>query len=271
MKLSRYVLILLVVMIVVSVGIYEYNSYLYPGQEKVKKVKVGDKISVYYYGYIYYGGERRIFDTNIEKVAKDNITYPKTLTYKWSGNFQPLTFVVGNGTMIKGFEEGVVGMRLHETKTIVVPPDKGYEFDWSRVKNVSFTHTIPVIENMTLDDFQKRFGVSNPYINSVYRDKYHGWNCLVLYVSGAQNLVTIENMPDAGKDYQPYPTPDLIIHVDKVSNDNITYTYEIKSLPVLLPNGGLIDKVYNGYFRINFNPEVAGKTLYFVVTVENIE
>ncbi len=273
MKFSTYVLILLVVMIVASVGIYEYNSYLYPSQEKVKEVKVGDKISVYYYGYIYYGGERRIFDTNIEKVAKDNITYPKTLTYKWTGNFKPLTFVVGNGTMIKGFEEGVVGMRLHETKTIVVPPDKGYKFDWSKVKNESLTQTVPVIENMTLNVFQKRFGVSNPYMNSVYRDKIHGWDCLVIYVSGPKNLVTIENMPDAGKDYQPFPTPDLVIHVDKISGGNITYTYEIKKLPILLPSGGVIDYVNyeGGYFRINFNPEVAGKTLYFVVTIESIE
>ena len=270
MKLGTYVAIIFVIMLVVSVGIYEYNSYMYPSQEKAKVVKVGDKISVYYYGYIYYGGQRRIFDTNIEKVAKDNLTYPKILTYKWTGNFKPLTFTVGNGTMIKGFEEGVVGMKLNETKTIVVPPDKGYKFDWRKVKNVSFTQKIPVIENMTLDDFKKRFGVTNPYINSVYRDKYHGWNCLVLYVSGPKNLVTIENTPTVGNDYQPYPTPDLIIHVDTVSNGNITYTYKIKSLPILLPSGGIIDYVHDDYFRVNFNQEVAGKTLYFVVTIDKI-
>ncbi len=270
MKLGTYVLILFVIMLVVSVGVYEYNSYLYPSEKNVKSVKVGDKISVYYYGYIYYGGERRIFDTNIECVAKDNATYPKTLTYKWSGNFDPLTFTVGNKSMIEGFEEGVVGMKLHETKTIVVPPNKGYKFDWSKVHNISLTQKIPIIENMTLNQFQKRFGVSNPYINSVYRDKYHGWNCLVLYVSGPKNLVTIENIPDVGGDYQPYPTPDLIIHVDNASNGYIRYSYEIKKLPILLPNGGVIDEVHKDYFRINFNPEVAGKTLYFVVTIEKI-
>ena len=38
----------------------------------------------------------------------------------------PLTFTIGAGTMIKGFNDGVIGMKAGETKTIVVPPENGY-------------------------------------------------------------------------------------------------------------------------------------------------
>ncbi len=273
MKLWVYVTVLLVIMVGVSVGIYEYSAhYMTPSSSKsVPIVEVGDKISVRYYGYIYYGGERRIFDTNIEKVAVDNITYPKTVTYKWSGTFNPLTFTVGSGSMIKGFDLGVRGMRLNETKTIVVPPDEGYPFYWNKVKNESTYQQVPVVENLTLDQFYKRFANTNPYINSVYRDKWYGWNVIVLYVSGEKNIVTIQNNPDVGKDYEPFGDPSFIMHVEKIQNGKIYVHYIIKSVPILMPNGGIIDKVWDDHFRMNFNKEVAGKTLYFVVTVTEIK
>ncbi|MCI5057425.1 MAG: peptidylprolyl isomerase [Flavobacteriales bacterium] len=39
---------------------------------------------------------------------------------------QPLQFKVGAGMMIQGFDEGVLGMKLNETKTIKIPFEKGY-------------------------------------------------------------------------------------------------------------------------------------------------
>ncbi|MDX9701863.1 MAG: FKBP-type peptidyl-prolyl cis-trans isomerase [Candidatus Auribacterota bacterium] len=38
----------------------------------------------------------------------------------------PLTFVAGNGDMIRGFEKGIIGMHRHETKVFVVPPEDAY-------------------------------------------------------------------------------------------------------------------------------------------------
>ena len=271
MKLWVYVTVLLLLMLGVSVGIYEYNVYTNSGGKSVPVVKEGDKISVRYYGYIYYGGERRVFDTNIEEVAKDNVTYPKTVSYKWSGHFNLLTFKVGSGTMIKGFDEGVRGMKLNETKTIVVPPDEGYPFSWNKVKNESIYQKVPVVENLSIDQFYKRFSHTNPTTNSVYRDNEHGWNCIVLYVNPLKNIVTIQNNPDVGHDYELFGNPSLLIHVDKVDGNIIYFHYIIKSLPILLPSGGIIDQVNGDHFRINFNQEVAGKTLYFVVTVVKIE
>ena len=38
----------------------------------------------------------------------------------------PLTFVLGSGQMIKGFDEAVVGMKPGETKTVTLTPDQAY-------------------------------------------------------------------------------------------------------------------------------------------------
>ncbi len=38
----------------------------------------------------------------------------------------PLEFEVGDGNMIKGFDEAVIGMKLNQEKTVTVPPEKAY-------------------------------------------------------------------------------------------------------------------------------------------------
>jgi len=39
---------------------------------------------------------------------------------------QPLMFEVGAGQMIAGFDAGVVGMKLGESKTLTIPPEQAY-------------------------------------------------------------------------------------------------------------------------------------------------
>ena len=39
---------------------------------------------------------------------------------------EPLAFVIGEGKIIPGFEEGVIGMAVGEEKDIVLPPEKAY-------------------------------------------------------------------------------------------------------------------------------------------------
>ncbi len=86
-----------------------------------------DEIGVNYVGYLANGS---IFDTSVESVAK-NKKAPKTEKFKKNHegrtDYSLYEFSVGNN--IEGFDEGVIGMHLYETKIVIVPPDKGYKDD----------------------------------------------------------------------------------------------------------------------------------------------
>jgi len=63
----------------------------------------GDMVTVEYTGSLTDG---TVFDSNV--------------------NGTPLTFIIGQGRVIKGFGEGVTGMAQGETKTVKIPVDKAY-------------------------------------------------------------------------------------------------------------------------------------------------
>ncbi|MCL7488401.1 MAG: peptidylprolyl isomerase [Desulfobulbaceae bacterium] len=43
-----------------------------------------------------------------------------------SAGREPLSFTIGNGQVIPGFEEAVVGMDMNEKKSVTIPVDKAY-------------------------------------------------------------------------------------------------------------------------------------------------
>ena len=53
---------------------------------------------------------------------------------------KPLVFIPGKGTVIKGLEEGVIGMKVGGKRKITIPPDLGYgpEGAGSRIPGNSF-------------------------------------------------------------------------------------------------------------------------------------
>ncbi|MCZ7398887.1 MAG: FKBP-type peptidyl-prolyl cis-trans isomerase [Candidatus Methanoperedens sp.] len=99
-----------------------------------KAVKTGDNISVDYTGSLENG---KVFDTSIEKVAIVNNLSAHGREYK------PLKFTVGKGEIIKGFDAGVIGMKVGETKTITVSPEEGYG-----PSNPQMIQVIPTIEEI---------------------------------------------------------------------------------------------------------------------------
>jgi peptidylprolyl isomerase len=66
-------------------------------------IQSGDTVSVHYTGRIENG---EIFDS--------------------SQGRRPLSFTVGAGQLIRGFDEAVVGMLAGDTKTVTIPPEMGY-------------------------------------------------------------------------------------------------------------------------------------------------
>jgi FKBP-type peptidyl-prolyl cis-trans isomerase 2 len=90
-------------------------------KESGKKVENGDTISVDYVGKLEDG---TVFDTSVKEAAIE------AGIYNQMRNYEPLTFSVGKGQMIEGFDKGVVGMKVGETKTLKIPPVEAYgEYD----------------------------------------------------------------------------------------------------------------------------------------------
>ena len=69
----------------------------------MQEAKKGDKVKVHYHGKL----------TNGE-------------TFDSSSGRDPLEFEIGSGSVIKGFDEGVSGMKVGEKKTINIPVDEAY-------------------------------------------------------------------------------------------------------------------------------------------------
>jgi peptidylprolyl isomerase len=67
--------------------------------------KAGDKVSVQYVGVAY--SSKQIFDSS------------------WSRN-QPFPFTLGSGTVIPGWDQGVVGMQVGGRRELIIPPSLAY-------------------------------------------------------------------------------------------------------------------------------------------------
>ncbi len=73
------------------------------GGDEEARAKPGDSVKVHYTG-----------------------TFENGTVFDSSAGREPLRFTVGAGEMIRGFDEGVVGMQVGEEKTLHVPADRAY-------------------------------------------------------------------------------------------------------------------------------------------------
>jgi FKBP-type peptidyl-prolyl cis-trans isomerase len=70
--------------------------------------KTGDTVSMNYTGRLENG---TVFDSNVDPKFK---------------HVEPFVFKLGAGQVIAGWDEGIVGMKVGEKKTLVIPPNKAY-------------------------------------------------------------------------------------------------------------------------------------------------
>jgi len=68
----------------------------------------GQKVSVHYTGWLLFGGEKgKKFDSSKDRG-------------------DPFEFPLGAGHVIKGWDEGVQGMKVGGSRKLTIPPDLGY-------------------------------------------------------------------------------------------------------------------------------------------------
>jgi len=73
------------------------------GEKMVVHAKPGDIVRVHYTGRFEDG---TVFDSSLDR--------------------EPIEFTIGEGQIIPGFEEALIGMTSGESKTVMIPPEKAY-------------------------------------------------------------------------------------------------------------------------------------------------
>jgi len=266
-----------------------------------RTVKKGDNISVNYIGSFENG---KVFDTSIESVARANGLYTPGARY------EPYNFTVGKvpSETIEGFDEGVIGMKVGDNKILNIPPEKAYPINPDRiqvapiVEEIPATTVIPRFMNVSEMQFEQFFGANHSVgdtvqipdsnlnititnITSQVSLKYNmslGYN---VWNSRAPWNETVVKIDDQNITLKPIVKINDIIQLHDmpynttvigINDKNITLRHNpIPETTISLPNmfGQMIPT------KISFNetsiimdqnPEVAGKTLIFNVTLISI-
>jgi FKBP-type peptidyl-prolyl cis-trans isomerase 2 len=272
----------IVATIVVAASIGTYLVYFVephdPAGEDNIIVEAGDVVSVDYVGTFENGN---VFDTSIESVAFNDAAYPKALSYELRDTFSPLNFTVGGGQMVKGFDNGVVGMYVGETKEIVVNPADGYGLsDPLKVKEMPIIQQVPVYEyGVSLQNFSDEYGVAAT-VGVTVLHHFWGWNVTMYSLDMAGGTITLKHVPSVGSLVSPYGGwSSKVESIDESANSGqgkITLRHLLTSADVNVTKGedasGEEFRVVSvdsegGTFVADYNKEVVGQVLIFRVTV----
>ncbi len=130
------------------------------------QVEHGKTVKVHYTGKL---DDGTVFDSSIDR--------------------DPLQFTLGEGQMIPGFEQAVVGMNLNESKTVTIPMDQAYGPHREEMVTVIERNQIP--ENMQQLEVGQQLQIRQD----------DGQTFSVLVTDVAESSVTLDaNHPLAGKD-----------------------------------------------------------------------
>lgn len=82
-----------------------------------QKVEIGRQIAINYTGRLLNG---KVFDTSLETVAKENEIYDSRRPY------EPLSYRVGEQSLIRGWEKGIINQPAGSKLTLIIPSALGY-------------------------------------------------------------------------------------------------------------------------------------------------
>lgn len=259
-----------------------------------KTIKIGDSVAVDYIGSL----NGKIFDTSIESVAKEN-----NLTSSRTNG--PLKFVVGKGQVIKGLDEGIIGMKLGETDTLTIPPEKAYgPKDPQLVETIPIIQTIPTTRNLPksldipVEEFDNVFGPGHKIGDEVQIPNTNV-NLTIQKIT-TSNISATYNLSIGNEVLNLAPWKEYVIKIDdknitiksEVKKDDIiqlkgvawnTTVVDVNSDNITLRHNFIPDTKMRAGFRqikVHFNEthiildgnnEFAGETLVFKITIKSIE
>lgn len=290
LRLSRDVtgavnVLLIVLIAVLMVSASTVVILIYQGEQSEEGsgdvVTAGQTIKVNYIGKLLDG---RVFDTSLITVANDDAAYPKTLSFTKRSNssYTPLSFEVGAGRMIAGFDEAVVGMKVGETKTVTLAPDEAYgEMDPAKLVTFQLTETVPLLMTFTASSFKAEYGVDAAQGLTV-SDPMYGWDATVFEYDEQADRVTVKNVPTLNALYHIYGTGSVGWNVKVTGVDSnanlVTIEHQLDEADSDMIKGTdgtstffIIDvDETNGTAVRNYNTELLGKSLVFTITIVSI-
>ncbi len=289
-RLSRDVtgavnVLLIVLIAVLMVSASTVVILIYQGGQSEESstdvVAAGQIIKVNYIGKLPDG---RVFDTSLVSVANDDAAYPKSLSFTKRSNssYTPLSFEVGAGKMISGFDAAVVGMKVGETKTVTLTPAEAYgDMDPAKLVTFQLTETAPLLRTMTASTFKAEYGTDAVYGLTVY-DPLYGWEATVYEYDTQADRVTVKNVPTLNALYHIYGEGSVgwdvkVTGIDS-NADLITVEHQLDNEDSDMIKGldgtstfFIIDvDETNGTAVRNYNTELLGKSLVFTITIVSI-
>lgn len=228
-----------------------------------KVAEMNETVSV---NYILSLEDGTVFDTNIEEVSLVN-GLNKTV-------FEPFEFTLGNNEVILGFEQGVIGMSVDETKIFTVPPLIGYgESSSQLIFELSLLQKINRFDEVNIEDYNLIFN-ETPKIGEIKESDYWPWKLKVIGIN--ETSVQVENLLTVGEE----------IALDKVGWTSIVTSIDEKEIKVMqhpklgdffiIPSAtgvmqGEVTNVGEVNFTVDFNSPLVGKNLVFKVTLLSIK
>jgi FKBP-type peptidyl-prolyl cis-trans isomerase 2 len=288
--LAKTALIIIIVLVMLSAStlvIVLYQGNQDANNKKNRAVANGDTVKVDYVGSLPDG---RVFDTSLSSVAND-VSVPKALSFnlRTNSSYTPLSFTVGAGTVITGFNNGVIGMKVGETKTVNLSPSDAYgNLVLSKVTNFTLTETKNVYENMTFAQFKIKYAVTAVAGMTVI-DPLYKWPVNVLMANSDADKVRVQNAPLQGQNYLIFSNSTAsasgwnitVTTVDTVTSEagTIVLVHDIKDSDSGKIQGVdaagttfILENVNTaaGTATRNANTELVGKTLTFTMTLVSI-
>jgi len=286
-RLSKDVAGAVNVLLIVLIGVLMVSAstvviVLYQGGQSEESrsdlVTVGQTIQVDYIGKLTDG---RVFDTSNYSIAINDAAYPKTLSFTLRNqtSYTQLSFEVGGGQLIEGFDSAVVGMRVGETKTITLTPDEAYgPMDPTKLVTFDLTETVPLLKTLTSSQFTVEYGVG-PVAGLTVTDPSWNWPVTVLEYNTQVDRVIVKNTPTVDTEYHINGNSttgwDVLVTDIDSSSDQIALEHQLVDADsdYIMGVDGTgtffitqVD-VENGTAVKNYNGELLGKSLVFIITI----
>ena len=170
-------------------------------------VEIGDMVYADYVGYFPTHPGGWIFDTNKRAIGLDDSLTKSLFNVKRDPkDYTPLNFSAGTAkNFLKPFVDGVVGMMVTQTKGIYISAEDGYPIDPEGIVHISLILTAPVIQNLTVTQFQTTYE-SNPVTGMVVRHYFWEWDTRVKGIEG--DKVIMQSEPYLGQIISSYGNPE---------------------------------------------------------------